>query len=179
MASRLKSPNAAYHFKVADTSSCTSKDQPAFPQPPARALALPTRGAVNMTEVQNWQATKDDRLNPMMHLQTMNEALELTKDIPKTAEEDSSSKNPMAYLGPNLLVKEPRISRAKMVPVICISRPRSIIGLLSTSKGTGQASTETDSQQRDWHRPQPFASSSGPGGCRGSEAQPRRSRKMS
>ena len=73
-----------------------------------------------MTEVQYWQATKDDRLNPMMHRQTMKEALELTRDIPKTAEEDSSRRKPMAYLGPNLLVKEPRISRAKMVPVICI-----------------------------------------------------------
>ena len=72
-----------------------------------------------MTEVQNWQATKDDRLKPMMHLQTMKDALELTRDIPKTAAEERSSKKPMAYLGPNLLVNDPSIRRANMVPVIC------------------------------------------------------------
>ena len=72
-----------------------------------------------MTDVQNWQATKVDRLKPMMQRQTMKEALELTRDMPNTAEEDSRSRKPMAYLGPNLLVMVPMIRRAKMVPVIC------------------------------------------------------------
>ena len=96
----------------------TEDRSPALPQPPAKALALPTSGAVNMTEVQNWHATNEDRLNPMMHLHTMKAALELTRDMPKTAVEDKSSKKPMAYLGPNLLVNVPKTSRAKIVPVI-------------------------------------------------------------
>jgi hypothetical protein len=67
-----------------------------LPQPPERALAVPTRGAVNMTEVQYWQGTKEERLNPMMQRQTMKDAEELTRDMPKTADEDSISRKPMA-----------------------------------------------------------------------------------
>ena len=96
-----------------------SENIPALPQPPASAFALPTNGAVNITDVQYWQGTKDERLKPIMHLHTMNEALEFTRDMPKTAVEDSSSRKPIAYRGPNLFVKVPRIRRAKMVPVIC------------------------------------------------------------
>ena len=43
-------------------------DSPKLPQPPARAFADPTSGAVNMTEVQNWHGTNELRENPMMHL---------------------------------------------------------------------------------------------------------------
>ena len=91
-----------------------------------------------MTDVQNWHATKEDRLKPMMHRQTMKAALELTRDIPKTAAEESSRRKPIAYLGPNLLVKVPRIRRAKMVPVIC-SKPFKISKKEHLSKATLQA----------------------------------------
>lgn len=58
----------------------------------------------------------------MMHLQTMNDALEDTSDIPKTAADVSRSRKPIAYLGPNLLVNVPKHRRAKIVPVICSSK---------------------------------------------------------
>ena len=65
-----------------------------MPQPPANALAVPTRGAVKRTLLQYWQGTKDDRLNPMMQRQTMNDAEELTRDMPNTAEDESMSRKP-------------------------------------------------------------------------------------
>jgi hypothetical protein len=61
---------------------------PRLPQPPARALAEPTRGAVKSTDVQNWQGTNELNENPMMHLHTMKDAEELTRDMPNTAAAD-------------------------------------------------------------------------------------------
>ena len=69
---------------------------PRFPQPPERAFALPTRTALNITDVQYWQATKEDRLKPMMQRQMMNDVEELTSDMPNTAEDERSSRKPIA-----------------------------------------------------------------------------------
>lgn len=67
-----------------------------MPQPPAKALAVATTVAENMTEVQYWQGTKEDRLKPMMQRQIMKAADDCTRDMPKTAEDDSSRRAPMA-----------------------------------------------------------------------------------
>lgn len=73
-----------------------AKSIPKLPHPPARALALPTRTAVNITDVQYWQATNEERLKPMMQRQTIKDVEELTNDIPNTAEDDRSSRKPIA-----------------------------------------------------------------------------------
>ena len=58
---------------------------PAVPQPPAKALAVPTTLGENMHEVQNWQHTKVASAKPMTQREMMKPAELLTMDMQNTA----------------------------------------------------------------------------------------------
>ena len=58
---------------------------PALPQPPAKALAVPTTLGLNMQELQNWQHTKQASAKPMAQRVMMNVAESVTIDMQNTA----------------------------------------------------------------------------------------------
>ena len=58
---------------------------PRLPQPPAKALAVPTTLGLNMQELQNWQHTKQASAKPMAQRVTMNVAESVTIDMQNTA----------------------------------------------------------------------------------------------
>ena len=54
---------------------------PRLPQPPAKALAVPTTLGLNMQELQNWQHTKQASAKPMAQRVMMNVAESVTMDM--------------------------------------------------------------------------------------------------
>ena len=62
---------------------------PALPQPPAKALAVPTTLGLNMQELQNWQHTKQASAKPMAQRVMMNVAESVTMDMQNTARRPS------------------------------------------------------------------------------------------
>ena len=57
-----------------------------MPQPPAKALAVPTTLGLNMQELQNWQHTKQASAKPMAQRVMMNVAELVTMDMENTAD---------------------------------------------------------------------------------------------
>ncbi len=66
-------------------SACDPGDAPIFPQPPAKALAVPTTLGENMMELQNWQHTKHARPKPMQQRTMMKPVLPVTMLMRNTA----------------------------------------------------------------------------------------------
>ena len=65
--------------------TCGDGLAPRLPQPPAKALAVPTTLGLNMQELQNWQHTKQASAKPMAQRVMMNVAESVTMDMQNTA----------------------------------------------------------------------------------------------
>ncbi len=73
-----------------DTAGRRTEHAPRLPQPPAKALAVPTTLGLNMQELQNWQHTKQASAKPMAQRVMMNVAESVTIDMANTARKQVS-----------------------------------------------------------------------------------------
>mmetsp|Transcript_33849 Transcript_33849/g.74035 ORF Transcript_33849/g.74035 Transcript_33849/m.74035 type:complete len:242 (-) Transcript_33849:126-851(-) len=112
---------------------------PRLPQPPAVALAIPTILGLNITEDQNWQATKVARPQPMKKREMRNPMGVVTVAIPKTAGATPSIRNAYPQRGPNVSQKTPIDTRQKMVPVTAATPalPMSMMSMSISLRMTG------------------------------------------
>ena len=77
------------------------RNAPELPQPPAKALAVPTTLGLNMQELQNWQHTKQASAKPMAQRVMMNVAESVTMDMQNTVRRQMTrvvSLKPQQYL---------------------------------------------------------------------------------
>mmetsp|Transcript_13031 Transcript_13031/g.17463 ORF Transcript_13031/g.17463 Transcript_13031/m.17463 type:complete len:211 (+) Transcript_13031:1011-1643(+) len=89
---------------------------PRLPQPPTRALAVPTTSLVNIREVQYWHMTNVPPAKPMKRRRTARPAAELTRPVNAVGIDAKHRMTVKRIRGPYLSHAGPRTNRMKMVP---------------------------------------------------------------
>mmetsp|Transcript_6679 Transcript_6679/g.18654 ORF Transcript_6679/g.18654 Transcript_6679/m.18654 type:complete len:201 (-) Transcript_6679:191-793(-) len=89
---------------------------PRLPQPPTRALAVPTTSLVNMREVQYWHMTKVPPTRPMKRRRTMRPEAELTRPVQAVGMAQQHRTPVKRMRAPYLSQRGPRTNLMQMVP---------------------------------------------------------------
>ena len=82
------------------------RSAPRLPQPPAKALAVPTTLGLNMQELQNWQHTKQASAKPMAQRVMMNVAESVTIDMENTARHMTHSTQKLQQVLPRIVQRD-------------------------------------------------------------------------